>query len=208
MADENKVSHADLVRRAQRSDDDAYLALVTAYKGMVASSLYSVIPDLSVVDELTEDAFAEAWRKLDTLRRATSFGAWVRKIARRLALKHIRARSRQPATKGGGAAVARSESRTRPPTIRDVEDIPAGPGADPYEQLAIRELYERVALEIERLPKVYRDTLGLRYFQAMSCKEIASALGLPIGTVTMQLSWGSRLLRGHLSVALREYLER
>ncbi len=197
---------ADLVARAKARSDEAFLALVTRYKGIVASAVYTLIPDVREVEEICEDAFAEAWRNLDALRVAEAFGGWVRKIARRLALRRIRARSRARARAGnGGGAIVADRDDGLPGS--GAADPPAGPGADPSEQFAIRDLYERVALEISRLPAVYRDAIGLRDFDSLTCKEIAATLGLPVGTVTMRLSRGSRLLRARLGTALKDYLE-
>jgi RNA polymerase sigma-70 factor (ECF subfamily) len=205
---------ADLVLRAKARSGEAYLALVSRYKGIVASAVYTLIPDAREVEEVCEDAFAEAWRKLDELRAAEAFGAWVRKIARRLALRRIRARARTRPLGGAGGVIVDPLSGEEAPPLRgraagsrDVDELPAGPGSDPSERLVIRDLYERIALEISRLPSYYRDAVGLRYFHALTCKEIAATLRLPIGTVTMRLSRGSRLLRSRLSVALKDYLE-
>jgi RNA polymerase sigma-70 factor (ECF subfamily) len=207
------VSEADahIVDLARMGDEQAYLTLVRRYKGIVASKVYSVIPDLGVVDEICEDAFAKAWCKLGELRNAAAFGGWVRRIAHRLALGRLRAAARERQRRGGAGAVAvaagGSGARARAPVIRDVAEVPAGPGSDPSERVAIRQLYERIALEISRLPRAYRDAMGMRYFDGLSCKEIAATLGLPIGTVTMQLSRGTRMLRGRLRTALKDYLE-
>ena len=73
----------DLVELAKARSADAYLLLVSRYKGIVAAAVYTLIPDPREVEEVCEDAFAEAWRKLADLRAAWAFGAWVRKIARR-----------------------------------------------------------------------------------------------------------------------------
>lgn len=201
---------ADLVDLARGQSEEAFLTLVSRYKGIVASAIYSLIPNAREVEEICADAFADAWRNLDDLREAEAFGGWVRKIARRLTLRRLRERSRErraarasgSATAGAGTAVA------APPEARaDVADLVAGPGSDPAAQYAIRDLYERVALELSRLPAVYRDAVGLRYFDGLTCKEIAATLRLPIGTVTMRLSRGSRLLRSRLAVALKDYLD-
>src|SRR5438874_10251326 len=111
----------DLVELAKARSGDAFLALVTRYKGIVASAVYTLIPDAREVEEVCEDAFAEAWRKLGELRAAAAFGGWVRKIARRLALRRLRARVR---------------TRVAPRGYESAEDVPAGPGADPSEQFA------------------------------------------------------------------------
>jgi RNA polymerase sigma-70 factor (ECF subfamily) len=205
---------ADLVDLARGQSEEAYLTLVSRYKGIVASAIYSLLPDAREAEEICADAFAEAWRKLDDLRAAEAFGGWVRKIARRLTLRRLRERSRERRARratgaardgGGTTAVAAPPESTAART--DVADLAAGPGSDPSAQYAIRDLYERVALELSRLPAVYRDAVGLRYFDGLTCKEIAATLRLPIGTVTMRLSRGSRLLRSRLAVALKDYLD-
>ena len=205
---------ADLIERAQGGAADAFVTLVTRYKGITASAVFSLVPDAREAEEVCEDAFVEAWRRLGSLRNAAAFGAWVRKIARHLALRRLRARTRDRARRvrasGNSTATLAPEHESKRPTRTSgptpLEEIPSRE-ADPSEQFAIRDLYERVALEVSRLPRPYREALGLRYFDGLACKEIAGALGLPIGTVTMQLSRGSRLLKARLSVALRDYLE-
>jgi RNA polymerase sigma-70 factor (ECF subfamily) len=213
-------SDADLIERARGGAADAFVALIARYKGITASAVFSLIPDAREADEVCEDAFVEAWQRLASLRSAAAFGAWVRKIARHLALRHIRARTRERARRagqdGGRTALAEPATTAGPPEDRrparasapvPIEEIPAPATADPSEQFAIRDLYERISLELARLPRPYREALGMRYFGGLACKEIAAALGLPIGTVTMQLSRGSRLLRARLGAKLRDYLE-
>ena len=229
----------DLVARARQGSEEAFLALVTRYKGIVCGSVFVLVRDAREAEEIAEDAFAEAWRALDQLRDAFAFGGWVRKIARRLALRRLRARSRSRGRAAGAggvaladgppgragrdhervgrdldedrgriasAAVAAAAARARQAGLA-VDDIAAGPEADPSAALQIRDLYERIALEMQRLPSCYRDVVGLRYFSGLACKEIAATLGIPIGTVTMRLTRGSRMLRARLETALKDYLE-
>lgn len=207
-----KLSDAMIVTRVLHGDGDAYATLVTRYKGLVASAVYELIPHLKAVDEVTLDAFARAWRKLDRLKEHQAFGGWVRQIARRLALTRIRneKRERQRLRREPERVGAANESGPVPAaraSVLDVENLPTEKREDPCEQLARKQLYELIAREISRLPGAYRRALGLRYFHGLSCKEIASALGIPIGTATMQLSRGNRLLRARLKPTLRDYLE-
>jgi RNA polymerase sigma factor (sigma-70 family) len=225
----------DLVARARAGSEEAFLALVTRYKGIVAGSVFVLVRDAREAEEIAGDAFAEAWRALEQLRDAFAFGGWVRKIARRLALRRIKAASEERARArgrraagagaagasgagggtgaGGAAAVLASDPWAGDgpvpalPAGGRVEDVPAGPEADPAALLQIRDLYERIALEMQRLPSCYRDVVGLRYFGGLAMKEIAATLGIPVGTVTMRLTRGSRMLRARLSTALKDYLE-
>ena len=203
----------DLVELAKARSAEAFLLLVRRYKGIVAAAVYTLIPDRHEVDEIVEDAFADAWGKLGELRAAWAFGGWVRKIARRLALKRLRARVRARGSeravggRGGAGRGGAGGGAEGGEAAAAAEEVAAGPGSDPSEQLAIRDLYERIALEMSRLPSVYRDAIGMRYFDGLTCKEIQATLGLPLGTVTMRLSRGSRLLKARLGAALKDYLE-
>jgi len=226
MSPADPAPEDDLVSRARAGDDRAFLALVTRYKGIVCGSLFVLLRDAREAEEVAEDAFAEAWRALDQLEDAFAFGGWVRKIARRLALRRLKARAKErsrrapvttgPAPQESGrhlgldderdrlAAVAAARAREAPVSV---EDLPARPESDPGAAQEIRDLYERIALEMQRLPACYRDVVGLRYFDGLAMKEISALLGIQVGTVTMRLTRGSRMLRARLGTALKDYLE-
>ena len=54
---------------------------------------------------------------------------------------------------------------------------------------------EKFELAVAELPEPYRQVILLRYYSGNSCAQVAEELGLPIGTVTKQLSRASGLLR-------------
>lgn len=122
-------------------------------------------------EDLVQEVFLEAWRKLPQLREAAAFGGWIGTIARRKATDWTR---RHPATD------------PLPPELVAGND--AGPEA-------------RLALEaVKRLPEAYRDTLMLRLVGGLSGPEIASATGLTPGSVRVNLHRGMRMLREQLGV--------
>jgi RNA polymerase sigma-70 factor (ECF subfamily) len=126
--------------------------------------------DRADVDDLVQDVFVTAIRRLDTLREAAAFPGWLASIARNRAIDHLRsaARSEVPLTE---EAVAPSEDRS--------------------EALA-------VLAAVRRLPEAYRETLVLRLVEGMTGPEIASRTGLTPASVRVNLHRGMKLLRARL----------
>src|SRR5271163_2517317 len=75
---------AILVRAAQAGDRAAFGRLYERYARMVHGVLLAKVP-VSAVDDLLQDVFLRALRRLSTLRESASFGAWLVTIARNLA---------------------------------------------------------------------------------------------------------------------------
>lgn len=124
-------------------------------------------------EDITQQAFVDAQRHLHTLRDPASAKAWLCMIAR----NHFRRGLRDA-----------GPSRTS----LDAIDEPAG--AMVAEPLDTRGLQTA----LNQLPTEFRTVLVLFYFENLSYQQIATELGLPIGTVMSRLSRGKQQLRQHL----------
>lgn len=157
-----------LVGAARGGDRIAFGRLYDRYERMVHGILLAWAPP-SDVDDLAQDVFLLALRKLETLRDAGAFGAWLARIARNRAADH---------------------HRRSPQTTELTEDI-AGPGSDGGEA--------RAALDaIRTLPEAYRETLMLRLVEGMTGPEIADRTGLTPDSVRVNLHRGMKQLREKL----------
>ncbi len=76
---------AQLVRRAQHGDRDAFAALAEAYQSAVFAVAFGIVSNHAAAEDLTQDALLSSWTHLDRLRTPESFPAWIRRIARNLA---------------------------------------------------------------------------------------------------------------------------
>jgi RNA polymerase sigma-70 factor (ECF subfamily) len=121
------------------------------------------------VDDLVQDIFLHAFRKLHTLREASSFGPWIAMIARNRAVDFHR-RSRE--------------------TVEINDELR---GSDAHESRAT-EILEL----IRSLPEAYRETLILRLVEGMTGPEIATRTGLTAASVRVNLHRGMKLLRERL----------
>lgn len=130
---------------------------------------YSVLRDHADAEEIAQDAFLRAFRKLSSLREPQKFRSWVARMSFRLALNRHRAmaRARLRDTSWMEMSAAAAES---------VESV-----------VARREFQSRLEQEIERLPPKLRTVLLLSAVQELETKDIAGVLGIAEGTVRSRL---------------------
>lgn len=159
---------AALVRAVLEGDRDLYGRLYTLYAPLVHGILLARVPR-SEVEDLVQEIFLHALRKLHTLRDAGSFGPWLAMIARNRAMDFHR-RSRD--------------------TVEVTDDLRS---SESNESKA-----EEVLEVIRSLPDAYRETLVLRLVEGMTGPEIATRTGLTAASVRVNLHRGMKLLREKL----------
>jgi RNA polymerase sigma-70 factor (ECF subfamily) len=166
------------VNAARSGDRAAFGRLYDRYARMVHGVLLAKVP-VDEVDDLVQDVFLLALRRLSTLREIGSFGAWLAAIARNRANDFHR----------------RSVPEDQLADEASEEDIePARVSADhPSTAAAILDA-------IRSLPDTYRETLILRLVEGMTGPEIAARTGLTHGSVRVNLHRGMQQLRARLSL--------
>lgn len=164
-----ELSDADCVKRCLRGDTEAYRPLVLRYERLVFSHLAGRMRDSGHVEEAAQETFVRAFQNLDRLRKPESFYAWLLGIAGRVAQEHWKHQQRGVLHDTEPDELADEGSR--------IEDAPS--------------LETALAL----LPERGRRLIELRYYQDLSCQDIARQLGMPLGTVTKTLSRAHALLR-------------
>lgn len=130
---------------------------------------FSVLGERADAEEIVQDAFLRAYRKLSSLREPEKFRAWVTRMSFRLALNRRRAASR---------AKYRDTAwlETTTPPARDAESIAAE-----------REIQSRLRGEIDRLSQKLRAVLWLSAVEELSTRDIGEVLAIPEGTVRSRL---------------------
>jgi RNA polymerase sigma-70 factor, ECF subfamily len=157
-----------LVRAVLDGDRDVYGRLYSLYAPLVHGVLLARMPR-SEVEDMVQEIFLHALKKLHTLRDANAFGPWIAMIARNRAMDFHR-KSRE--------------------TIEVTDDLK---GSETGETRAAE------ILEIIRtLPDAYRETLVLRLVEGMTGPEIATRTGLTSASVRVNLHRGMKLLREKL----------
>ena len=157
-----------LVTEIIEGNHDRFAQLYDAYAPLVHGILLTRVPR-NEVDDLVQDIFLLALKKLHTLRDRAAFGPWIAMIARNRAMDFHR-QSHQ--------------------TEEVTEDLRSTDTAysTATEMLEI----------IRSLPDAYRETLVLRLVEGMTGPEIATRTGLTPASVRVNLHRGMKLLRGKL----------
>jgi RNA polymerase sigma-70 factor, ECF subfamily len=161
---------AVLVREARRGDEAAFRQLYERYARVVHGLLLARVPRPDV-DDLVQDVFVTAWRRLSTLRDPAAFGGWISTITRNRATDY---------------------HRQTVNTVDLPDDLHASDSASARaEALAILDL-------IRSLPDAYRETLVLRLVEGMTGQEISDRTGLTAASVRVNLHRGMKMLREKL----------
>ena len=167
---EHASEDARLVQQAGSGDEGAFGRLYQRYARMVHGLLLARVGPTDA-DDLVQEVFLIAWRRLEGLRDPAAFGGWLAAIARNRAIDHLR--RRQPVEELPGHLAAADTTAAR------------------VEALAVLAL-------IRTLPEAYRETLVLRLVEGMSGPEIAGRTGLTPASVRVNLHRGMKLLREKL----------
>ena len=185
------ATDAELVTFARRGASDGIARLVERYSARLYRYLLHLTSNPAAADELLQDTWLRVVERLDGYDARQPFLAWLFAIARHRAIDLARARARETRALGQPAAAAENDEGERLEPL----DAVAAAGPSPLEQLAARELEERVARLFARLPLHYREVLTLRFHHDFSLEEIARLLDLPLSTVKTRVQRGLALLR-------------
>jgi RNA polymerase sigma-70 factor, ECF subfamily len=170
---------AMLVDDARNGDRAAFGRLYYRYARMVHGVLLAKVP-VCHVDDLVQDVFLLALRRLSTLRESGSFGAWLAAIARNLANDYHR----------------RSVPEDQLEDDAFDNDIERGNSGN---IMGDQQSQAFAVLDAVRsLPDAYREILILRLVEGMTGPEIAARTGLTHGSVRVNLHRGMQQLRAKL----------
>lgn len=181
-----------LAERVRVSGDAAAFGLlVSRYRARLVALARRMLADSKSsgseeAEDVAQETFLAAYDKRGTFRRGEPFRPWLYRIAVNRCLDRLRAASRRP---------LRAERI-------DLDTFSAQADSDPLEALLTGEGEARLARAVAALPPKLRAVFLLRHLDDLSYEEIATAAGVPLGTVKTYLFRARALLRD----ALREFL--
>ena len=159
---------------------DIYEVLVREHEGMLQAYLMGLVRDPGLAEEIAQEAFIQAYRKFDTLKRKEAFAAWLRTIAKNTAFAALKRRGR--------------EIPTDPEVLQGMEEV--------FSVLDSRELGEdweqRVAVVkscFEALPETLHAVCKLHYFEDRLARDIAGLLRISLAAVLKRLERARHAIR-------------
>ena len=178
------MDDAVLVASARAGDPEAFATLIGRYEVRIVRLVRGMVPE-SDVEDVTQEAFLKAYRKIGNFDGRSSFYTWLYRVTANTAMdwrKRERHRRHAPLPEGpeGDDAVPSAE-------------------AGPERSASRRELAARIDAAIEALPEKYHELLVLREVEGLSYEDIAERLGMSKGTVESRLFRARERLREKLA---------
>ena len=181
------IEHSDeeLVNLLQTDAETAIDQLFRRYYAYLCKSIYRIIPDANLVEDLSQEVFYELWKKREKINIQISIKAYLRRAARNKALNYIR------------------DQRLK---FEDQEDFPetltiSTPSNEHLEKEELEKLIEET---IDSLPQRCRIVFTLSRFENMTYTQIATELKISPKTVEHQISKALKLLRKAVDPYLQE----
>ena len=179
-------SDGELIKRTLAGDEAAFGALVDRYKGGVHALVYRKTGDFHIAEELTQDAFLQAYQKLSTLRNPVHFAGWLYVIASRCCLMWYR--------------------KKRLPTSPLAKVKPAEMETIAQRDYRAEQQRQEVHDALDSLPESQRTVLTLHYLGGLSCGEIGRFIGTSEGAIKDRLYRARLRLREEITNMMQETL--
>jgi len=186
------ISDADLIQSCRDGDQRAFGQIVERYQSLVCSVAYSRCGNLAMSEDLAQEAFIQAWRKLVDLKDVTKFKSWVCTIVRNLAT-----RSHQRSIRNVDAHATQLELAAEP----------SSPASDPAEHIITTEQEQLVWNALAEIPENYREPMILFYREEQSIAKVAESLELSSDAVKKRLSRGRKFLQEALAATVETTLQ-
>ena len=182
----------ELVKGAQRGDQQAFRRLVERYQRRVYQLALGMVKDPDEAMDIAQETFVRVHRYLPSFKGDSSFFTWTYRIAVNLCLDAGR-------RKGRSESIEYDERDTE---VEAAMDPPSAALAGPQRSALNRELADKMQEALGELSENHRAILLLREVEGLSYEELSRALGIRKGTVM------SRLFHARLKMQrkLRQYL--
>ena len=180
---------AQLIDEALAGDSGAFGELVCKYQNRLYNTIVHVVGCTEEARDVVQDAFVQAFLKLDTFQRSSAFFTWLYRIA-------------------FNTSVSRHRRRKPSVSIDEAREIsghePVDGGAEPDAPMQQEELACRVRHGLAALSDEHRTVMVLREIEGFSYETIAELLEVPIGTVRSRIHRARVQLRDELKEVLQE----
>lgn len=168
-----------LLLRCHRGDATAFAALTRLWERRLFYYIRRIVRSEEDAWDVLQEVWVKVWAKVASVRDAAALRPWLYRVAHNTAISHLRQEARVEAAS------------------QALEDPVSGsePSFD-------REDTQRIHRALDRLAPVQRQVLTLFFLEEFSHAEVASILGIPVGTVKSRLFNAKQALRALLDAEI------
>ncbi len=183
----------ELIRKILSGDDAAFSILVEKYQESIHALAWRNIHDFHYAEEIMQDTFLKAYKKLPTLKNPDQFAGWLHVIAKHLCIDWV---------------------RKQKPTMQSLEgtrqeEIEESSYTQHLSEQRMTErteyCHELVQQLLEKLPENERTVITLYYLDEMSTKEIGEFMGVSVNTITSRLQRARKRLQTDQELLYQEF---
>ena len=185
----NQQDDNELILKAQKGDSYSFDLLVKRYQRKIYFLAYRMVKNHDAADDIAQETFIHAYFAIKSFKLGYSFYSWLYRICMNLSINFLkRQKFVIPESQFEEVASPLERQTTR---------------TDPSNDLALKELQNKIERAVDSLPPKYKAVLVLRIYEDLSYEEIAQTLRISLGTVM------SRLFRARekMQDELKEYKE-
>ena len=201
-----RAQEATIVADLKAGSEEAYAWLIGEFQRPVYGLVYRVVSDPADAADTTQDVFLKVFRGMKSFHGESSLKTWIYRIAlheaanrKRWWFRHkAQETSIEPVESDGLASGDGSMQNTA------MQNALTDQNDSPFDNVAHREVQQRVDAELRRVAEPYRTALILRDLEEMSYEEIAEVLQISLGTVKSRITRGRQALKQRLAPYVRE----
>ena len=189
-------AEAQFIERLKRGEAAAFEELVAERSGEIYGLLFRLTENSEEARDLTQETFLRAFQSIDRFRGEADLRTWIYRIA----INQARNRWRWWRRRRRDTTISLDASQGD--STHTVMSTLAESGDDPEQQTLAHEREVVLRAALQRVGRAYRETLILRDIEGFTYEEIATALGINVGTVKSRLARGRQELRQKLEGSL------
>jgi RNA polymerase sigma-70 factor, ECF subfamily len=195
MATDPQAESVRLMARLAQGDESALAGLYGLWAKPLLNFLNGMCRDRALAEDLVQEVFLRVWKAAPRYEPRARFSTWLFQIGRNHWLNVREKALRRPQEV---SLDPHDEGSSAEPAARPVAGLDSGTRR-PEQRTLDRELGERIAAAVARLPERLREVWVLGAAQGLPYQEVAEVLDVPVGTVKSRMFQAVRTLRAQAS---------
>jgi len=183
------TDESTLIAGMARGDEKTFREFVERYKKKVYFLALDMVGNSVDAEDISQEVFLKVFRSFATFRKGAKLGSWLYRVTYNASIDHLRRKGSVPEAVPDEILDSRSQAGA---------GLPGAAASDPARAAESKILQERITLALDKVSPQEKAVFVLRHYDDLMLKDIASSLGLSIGSVKSYLFRAVRKLQKEL----------